>query len=294
MQSPGPHNCAFSRHHARAGFTLVELLIAMVVVAIVGGAVITNYISQQRAAVLVREMAQLQQQLRGAIYVMEDDLRLAGFDPTGRGGAGFGITDIKPVALTGNGTDAESRPALQVARDWLPRRIVRAIHPNAGEDTNGNGVLDAGEQATYFLRLNDRGATDLMRRLNDWGGAELVAENIEHIFFAFAYEDDAGNIAHQGNDIIWTAPGANSVNEINMRLTADLTLQPMAVPVPLDRVRMVRVWLLARAPHPSSRFVNTEPYAMPGLPEDVRANGFGDGFRRRMLVRTIDLRNMNL
>jgi type IV pilus assembly protein PilW len=263
---------------AQGGFTLVELLIAMVVVAIMGIAIVASYVSQQRAATVVREVAQLQQQLRGSMYILEYDIRLAGYNPEKTTGT-FGVTDIRRRSLADGQPDGEGMPSLTVATDWQP--------DPPDPDLNDNGALDAGEATTYFLQTNDRGSSDLFR-LPGGGAAELVAENIEHMAYAFAYENDDGEVARDGDAIIW-ALSSNGV-VLDRRLEDDMSETALGDAIPLDRIRMVRVWLLARTWIESPRYVNSEAYPIPGLADPV----FDDGFRRRMMVRTIEMRNMGL
>lgn len=263
-------------HTSQSGFTLVELLIAMVVVAIMGGAMMANYITQQRSATIVREVAQMQQQLRGAVYIVENDIRLAGYNPQQTTGT-FGVTDIRRRSLADGEPDDEGMPALTVSADWQPDL--------ADPSTNDNGVLDAGEASTYFLMANGRGSNDLFRRLGDGQPAELVAENIDHMAFAFAYNDGDGQLARDGDEIIWALSSDGTA--LDLRLLDDMTDEDLGEVVPLNRIRMVRVWLLARATNAAPGFLNTEAYAAPALANPV----FDDGFRRRLMERSIEVRN---
>ena len=76
-----------------SGFTLLELLIAMVVGLIAMGAVYSVYVAQQRSYHQQQALLKAHQNLRGAMVVLEQQIRQAGFDPEGSGR--FGITDVR-------------------------------------------------------------------------------------------------------------------------------------------------------------------------------------------------------
>ncbi|MCJ8499304.1 prepilin-type N-terminal cleavage/methylation domain-containing protein [Desulfatitalea alkaliphila] len=251
------------------GFTLVELLIAMVVAAIVGGAMVANYVSQQRSATMVRQVAQMQQQLRGALFIMESDIRVAGFNPQNITEV-FGVTDIRRRLIEDGTPSTEGIPALMVAYDWSPG--------NPSPATTGNGVLDPGESPIYYLLDNGRGLTDLMRDLG--GDPQLVAENIEAMAFIFAYRDDNG-------DMVW-AMDTNNDNRLDTRIDDDGNTTPLTAAVALDNIVAIRVQLLARAPNPSRNFFSQQ-FFLGDLPPIGN-----DAFRRRLLERVIEIRNADL
>ena len=83
-----------------AGFTLVELLVAMAVSLVVGAAIYTVYLSQTRTQVTQEVYLQLQEGLRAAMMIMENDIRTAGTDPTGTAGARIITADTAELRFT--------------------------------------------------------------------------------------------------------------------------------------------------------------------------------------------------
>ena len=78
------------------GFSLIEL---MIVLAITSGVITMTYWSmatQHRAYGMQEEVAQLQQNLRTAFYIMSNDIRMAGYDPLKSSGAGIIGADVNP------------------------------------------------------------------------------------------------------------------------------------------------------------------------------------------------------
>ena len=152
------------------GFTLVELLVAMVIAAMVMTSVFSVYSSQQRSYVVQEEVAAMHQNLRAAMYFMEREIRMAGCDPTGAAGAGM-------VTASGN--------------------LIRFTEDFRGKDTGDPPDGDTGdpdEDISYFLADadGDGQVDDLVR---DTGGVEeniekVIAENIASL--NFAYLDSSG------------------------------------------------------------------------------------------------------
>lgn len=125
----------------QAGFTLVELLVSLAVAGIVMAAIYSSYTSQQKAYVTQEQVAMMQQNLRAALYHLERDIRMAGYDPTGKLGAGIVTAAANSFRLTKD--DGTSTP---------------------------NGILDSNEDVTY--RLDGQ----ILRKDP---GSQQVAENID-------------------------------------------------------------------------------------------------------------------
>jgi type IV pilus assembly protein PilW len=290
-----------------SGFTLVELIIAMMVTSVMGIAVIANYTSQQQAATTVRQVSQMQQQLRGAMYIMEQDLRIAGYDPEGTDV--FGVINVQRWSITNESTaavpDANGSPSLTIAYDWDP----------ANAAFNEDGLLNEPAPAYRLFDDNNDGIFDLVRD-NVGANRQLVAEGMEAIGFAYAFDQDGDGELDRtaaGNNIIWAVDWDNDnrldtnldadddgVIDLNDDIDGDRRITPadgggLPAPVTVDRIRMVRIWLLARARNASRGFTNQGQFILVGdqvIPN--QAGGFDDNIRRRLLVRTVDCRNTGI
>lgn len=134
------------------GFTLVELLIAMVLAGVAMTAIYSAYYSQQRAYEITQDYTDVQQNIRNAMYFMEKDLRMAGYDPTISGN--FGFTNIS----------AQQQSNVKFTLD-----------------VNEDGVSGATE---YILYQFDSGENTLER--NSGGGGDFdVATHITGVTFTF-------------------------------------------------------------------------------------------------------------
>ncbi len=67
------------RKHPEQGFTLIELMVAMAITLVVMGAIFMTFKSQQDSYVIQDQVTRMQQNLRGAMYVMTHDIQMAGY-----------------------------------------------------------------------------------------------------------------------------------------------------------------------------------------------------------------------
>jgi type IV pilus assembly protein PilW len=313
------------------GFTIIELMVAMVLTTVVGVAVVTSTISQKKNFTMNRQVGNMQQNLGGSIYVMEQDIRMAGYDPKETGL--FGITSIQPWVVTSDTAD----PVPSVG--FLPFTTGPSLmlsgddnRDSVADPTDDNGVLDPLENIAYRLYDNDGdGLWDLARDVGTPGVAgftrQLVAEGVEHVGLAYAIDNDNdGSLDTTPNgNIIWAADSNwDGVLDTNLdtnddgRITVDddsnsdqritltdgaagnlATVAPGSFPVKLDKIRAVRIWLLARTPVKGDDYLNSKRYYVVGdqiWPQRTAQTpfplGYQDGIRRHVLVRTIDCRNL--
>ena len=63
------------------GFTMVELLVAMVVSLLALAAIYSTFLAQHRSYQVQEEAAKMQQNIRTAMYYMEREIRMAGSNP---------------------------------------------------------------------------------------------------------------------------------------------------------------------------------------------------------------------
>jgi type IV pilus assembly protein PilW len=255
------------------GFTLVEILVALVVGVLVIAVIWEVYRVQRQVVVSQEQVTDLQQNLRVAVFQMKRDLRTAGFDPNGSNN--FGLTFIGFQDIDGN-PDADGNSAITFTADLNANRVLDENNEiisyriyDQPADTGGDGFLDLG------------------RRVGAVGppGIQLVAENIAALGLAYAFDADGDGILDT-----YTSPGGDQVlfwgidstndgfldthldtnldGEIDRAdappgvvngVIAGLDLNP---PVPMDRIRAVRLWLLAEARNPDPSYYDNNTYVV--------------------------------
>jgi type IV pilus assembly protein PilW len=81
------------------GFTLIEILIGLAVTGLAVSAIYTTYNTQQRSYAVQQDVAEMQTHLRAAMHLLTNELRMAGFDPTGTAGAGVVSAVTSPASI---------------------------------------------------------------------------------------------------------------------------------------------------------------------------------------------------
>jgi type II secretory pathway component PulJ len=87
------------RQTASGGFTVVELLVALGMAALVFGLIVSFFADMSRSTSTQNAAAAAQQTARAGVDFMAQELRLAGLDPLNSSGAG-----IEAISLVGDGT----------------------------------------------------------------------------------------------------------------------------------------------------------------------------------------------
>ncbi len=82
-----------NRNRNNYGFTLMELMIAMVIASIVAAAIMVSFDSQQKTQVNQQLVVEMQQEARAALYLMQQDIRMAGYDETWEDSNTDGVDD---------------------------------------------------------------------------------------------------------------------------------------------------------------------------------------------------------
>jgi type IV pilus assembly protein PilW len=143
----------------RKGFTLTELMVVMAISGVVMAGIYSAYYSQQRSFMIQEQVVAMQQNLRSGMYFMVREIRMAGYDPTGKAGAGI-------ISATAD--------SIRFAKD-----------DNGNGDTN-----DSNEDITYSLYdFGKNGVNDLGRDTGE--GNQPVAENIDALNFVYFDEHGA-------------------------------------------------------------------------------------------------------
>ena len=239
------------------GFTLVEILVAMVIAGVVMAGIYSAYSSQQRSYIVQEQIAGMQQNLRAAMDLMEREIRMAGYDPTGEAGAIIIMADIAELQF----------------------RI----------DVNGDGDFkkpgsppeyDTNEQIRYALKFDedrdgiaDGSPCGLGRET--WGsGLMPVAENIDALNFVYLdhriydkIDNDHDGTVDEYDEAIMTTPVANTEN-----------------------IRAIQITLVARTGRGDPRYKDTAIYRNQQgtliLPQR------NDNFRRKRLTAQVCCRNL--
>jgi prepilin-type N-terminal cleavage/methylation domain-containing protein len=208
------------------GFTLVELLVAIVLAVVIMAGIFRTFKSQQDAYVIQDQVAAMQQNLRGAMYLITRDLQMAGFYTNfdrsnrtlnwdDRGGtetkrpliiAGDNVTGVSPIK---DNTDTivivkasrEGRPLVGPAEGASGGTINLSLDlnnpPDGVPDLNGTtkkfGVLIKSDlNAADFFQVNASATPTPLGSLNESYLAGDLAYRADVIIYR-VYDPDANN-----------------------------------------------------------------------------------------------------
>ena len=151
------------------GFTMVELLVAMVVSLLAIGAIYSTFLNQFKSYQVQEEVAAMQQNIRAAMFHLQREIRMAGCDPTGDAAAAIEIANVAELKFkideNGDG-DFITNPGPPIVYD--SNEQIRYALTN---DANGDGIADGSP-------------CNLGREV--WGGSlQTVAENIDALDFVY-------------------------------------------------------------------------------------------------------------
>lgn len=256
MRSPSIARPNFQAAPA-GGFTLVEILIALLLGGAVMAAIMSSFHVQHRTYLAQDEVVIMQQNARLAMDMLARDIRMAGYSPTGnRDDFTFvNNTQFSNAAGTILTTVNTNSSAIAFRADLNGNGVVDL----SVIDANNDGVIDMSDMEQIAFRLNNNNTLQRYSSVTGFITWQAIAEDIEAIEFNYILE--------QGG-----------------RTTAPLQAE-------LDQIRAVQVSVLTRTPLPDRNYVDSKTYT---AGSGATWGPFNDGFRRQLLTQTVICRNMGL
>jgi len=266
------------------GFTLIELLIALAIFLIVIGAAYSTFLSQQKSYIVQEQVAGIQQNIRAAMFIMQRELRNAGYDANRSDDVNTGI-----IAL-GNGdgfnNDSNNNSTTDEAGEASMGITFSYIADDDGRDNDGDGITDKGVdpgdwrdddwdemvKVRYSFFTDTNGDTGLARQEVDTGplhdplttitdpdNSDAIVENIDALDLVFKDQNGA----------VINSPSNNIAN-----------------------IRSVEITIVARADRADLDYTNSTAYL--NNQNTTIYTAPGDNFRRRKLTTEVKLRNLSL
>lgn len=174
----------------KTGFTMVELLVALSISAILVAGAYRTFSSQQKVYEVQSDVMEMQQSVRVAMDILTRDIRMAGFNST--------VALSNPIAINPMG-EGIRRGTDSIAVQYQYNGVERTI--------------------TYFVD-DDALEPHLMRKVSE-GGIDLstspLSNNIRDLQFSYGLDVDSDGIVDQ-----WEDNPAGRENEI---IAAQVTVQ---------------------------------------------------------------------
>jgi len=111
----------------KRGFSLIELLVALVIMSVVSLAIYGVFSVSSRSYTTQGVTADVQQSVRSAMEVMLQDIRAAGLDPTESGNFGIELAEAEKLRFTSDSIDAGLNDFNGIIDDTSSERITYVL-----------------------------------------------------------------------------------------------------------------------------------------------------------------------
>jgi prepilin-type N-terminal cleavage/methylation domain-containing protein len=324
MTRSGRHGVAAFRN-AEAGFTLVEVLSALAILALAMTAVFATFTTQQKSFTVQSRVAEMQQNLRQGVEHMMRDIRLAGYGvpaavtlPAGVLPSGTTIRALFPVDNTAG---PDSIYLLYLYDMEASQPPTWNINPMASGDGSVDvdhtiGFLTAGGE---MVLITDGATADLYETSAAVGtvltfGGGYAYNAVAHGGYGIGpppatvakarfvrYYIDSSDAAHPMLMVDRMAglppqPVADDIEDVQLQYGLDTTatsdgivdswVDNVATSAQIAQIRQVRLLILARTRLPDREWRETRPAL-----GNHGGGGTADGYRRRIADVVVDVRN---
>jgi type IV pilus assembly protein PilW len=128
--------CTLNFAKGERGFTLNELLVALVIMSVVSSAIYGVFSISSRSYTTQGVTADVQQSIRAALEVMLQDIRAAGLDPTASGNFGIELAEAEKLRITSDSISSGLNDFNGILDDTNSERITYVL-----QNTQINQIL---------------------------------------------------------------------------------------------------------------------------------------------------------
>lgn len=254
------------------GFTLMEIMVASTIGLFLSGMMYTTVTTNNKAVSLQMRKAEIQQNLRASIFVIEAEIKRIGFNPMNLQTVHApGITYANKARFTYQADLNENGRSFSVNDDYSVQISYSEGNVTASTDPGEVATIDLGSNDTNDDGIADSSTASLIRdTVNESGNLVplVIANNIEAL--NFVYLDNDGAIVN-GTSTAMVYPIADSL---------------------LSNIKKIQVTIVVRSATTRPDYVNSHKYENVQGQEILAAQN--DGFDRTLLSKTIDCRNLGL
>ena len=184
---------------------MVELLVVLAVASILMSLMYQVYRSQMKSHTTQAELVEMQQNMRAALYLMERDIRMAGYAPRG----GLSTTPITSAMVRAIAFDMD----LSAYNTF---------------DATPSGTGDPGESLAYFI---DGGTGHLIRWASGGTGNQVLLRNRDIDNINFVYKDaDGVTLDDDGNGNVTTTASLEAIRSVVITLNSSIGTTAMVAP----------------------------------------------------------------
>ncbi len=301
------------RARSDAGYTLIELLVALAVLGILVAQLFVVFNTQKRVYVTNERLLDVQEDARLVMDLLVNETRMAGYmvpqvagisSIDGGTGAADTLCVSDPSALdetvvqAANNRFSRARISAFVGNGTVTLTTVAELDVDADGDTDfsvDQGIVIADGNRSHCATITDVDAGSGQIEFDpDVPNSALFNVGNTRVTPAVIYEVDAGGLTRNG--MLMSSEVEDLQVEYGVDVDGDDLMEPnVSAEWPLDdldlvnssRVRAVRLTVVTRTSQ------NDAEYTGPGLPASAnRTAGASDGFRRRRFTASVLPRNL--
>jgi prepilin-type N-terminal cleavage/methylation domain-containing protein len=284
------------------GVTLIELMIALVISAVLVGGTYSIFISQQRTFILQDQVVGAQQDGRAALIIMAKDLRMAGMLTGVDGFSVYGATEA--ITPTNSSTAPDQVRVVYAAEEFTSGGTSATVTNVAGSQVTLSASIGAFFNSSTKQYVAFEGVTHVYQvssvagnilTLSESPSANLATFNARVLRVrAITYNVSGNALQRNDGEGAQTLAGATNQSQVEdlqiaYQVDGDTTNWYNTTPVGKTNadIRTVRINLVVRTPLEDTKDQN---YTRPAL-EDHAGSATNDGFRRRAYTTVVKLRN---
>jgi len=160
------------------GFTLIEVLIALVISSVLMIGIYSAFKTQQDSYQAQDQVVEMQQNIRAGSFILTNEIRMAGFDPTSRADAGITTATRSHLAFTKDDNLDE---------DTADTGESVILGFSAANDADLDGIVDGGGVASLGM---DTGS-----------GFQPLTENIQAVEFYYHLSDGSQTLTPAATEL---------------------------------------------------------------------------------------------
>ena len=316
-----------AQRHPEAGFSLVEVMAALVILAIALTAVFATFISQQKSFTVQNRVAEMQQNLRQAVEFMSRDIRLAGYGIPDNvvipdGIIATGVTSIRSLYAKDNTTGPDqiyifymfdmdaNQPPTTDNGFGVPAGAGSITAPSTAGflATGGELVLVTDNTTADLYETSAASGTTLTfgggyaynsGHTRSYPGGTPPVTVAKARFVRYFIDNNTLMVDRMGG--VAPQPLADDIEDMQLSYGLDTNSDGvvdawrndlvggavLAVPAEIPQIRQIRLRFIARTRLPDAGWTETRP----ALGNHNNTGATPDGYRRRNYDIVIDVRN---